>query len=48
MLTIEEVRFLRALPVEHLAGRAGVTEVWMSKFRSIGKYGALMPAVRER
>ena len=47
-LTLPEVSLLRALPVERLTGRIGVTEVWASHYRAIAKYGMLLPALRER
>lgn len=48
MLTLEEVMLLRAFPVEFLSERPGVTEVWSSRYGSTGKYGMLLPALRER
>lgn len=47
MLTLEEVRLLRVLPVERLSNRSGVKEVWGSRYGSVGKYGMLRPALRE-
>ena len=47
-LTLEEVTMLRALPVEKLERRPGVTEIWASDYGSIGKYGMLKPARREQ
>ncbi len=48
LLTLEEIKSLRALPLDRLASRPGVREVWASKYGSSGKYGMLLPAVRER
>jgi len=48
MLTLEEVRLLRSLPVEHLINRSGMTEVWASRYGQNGRYGVLFPAHRER
>jgi len=47
-LTLEEVAMLRALPVERLITRPGVTQVWVSNYGSTGKYGMLYPPWRER
>lgn len=47
MLTLEEVRFLRSLPLDRLSKRPSVNEVWVSKYGSSGKYGMLLPAMRE-
>jgi len=47
-LTLEEIRLLRALPVERLPERPGVSEVWASRYGKTGKYGTLLPAQRER
>jgi len=47
MLTFEEVQLLRSLPIDRLATRPGVTEVWSSRYGSSGKYGMLYPAKRE-
>jgi len=47
MLTLEEIQLLRALPVDRLSNRPGVTEVWSSRYGSTGKYGMLYPAKRE-
>ena len=47
-LTLDEVALLRTLPVEKLANRPGVTEVWASEQRMNGKYPWLFPAQRER
>jgi len=46
-LTVEEVQQLRSMPLECLADRPGVTEIWFSKYGSSGKYGMLLPAQRE-
>jgi len=48
LLTLQEVSLLRALPVERLSNRPGVTEVWASGYGSSGKYGMLLPSQRER
>jgi len=48
LLSLEEIRFLRTLPVDSLYNRPGVREVWLSKYGSSGKYGMLYPARRER
>ncbi|MCK4828856.1 hypothetical protein KA005_74720 [bacterium] len=48
MLALEEVQMLRALPLDQLSDRPGVRELWFSKYGSIGKYGMLLPAQRER
>jgi hypothetical protein len=48
MLTLEEVRLLRSLPIEHLFTRPGVIEVWASRYGQSGKYGMFLPAQRER
>lgn len=48
MLTLEEVRLLRSLPIDRLKERQGVNEVWVSYYGSVGKYGMLLPAQRER
>ncbi|MFO1423664.1 MAG: hypothetical protein U1F70_08440 [Candidatus Competibacteraceae bacterium] len=47
-LTLAEVFLLRALPVERLSGRPGVTEVWVARYGKSGEYGILLPALRER
>lgn len=47
MLSIEEVQLLRALPVDRLSSRPGVTEVWSSAYGKTGKYGMLQPGKRE-
>jgi hypothetical protein len=47
-LTLAEVSLLRALPVERLPGRLGVTEIWVARYGESGKYGILLPALRER
>jgi len=46
-LTLEEVGYLRALPLHHLPKRPGVKEIWFSSYGSSGKYGMLLPAQRE-
>jgi len=48
LLTLQEVSLLRALPVDRLSSRPGVTEVWASKYGSSGKYGMFLPSQRER
>jgi len=48
LLTLEEVKLLRTLPIERLPDRPGVREVWVSQYGSSGKYGMLQPAWRER
>lgn len=48
LLTLEEVTLLRALPVDNLAGRPGVVEVWASRLGQTGRYPWLLPARRER
>jgi len=47
-LSLPEVSLLRAFPVDRLANRPGVTEVWSSRYGSSGKYGMLLPPLRER
>ena len=47
-LHLEDIRLLRARPVDTLADMRGVTEVWRARFISIGKYGALAAGARER
>lgn len=47
-IALDEIRFLRVLPLERLPGRAGVTEIWASKRDMNGKYPWLFPAQRER
>lgn len=47
-LTLAEVSLLRALPVERLPDRVGVTEVWAARFGKNSEYGILLPALRER
>ncbi len=47
-LTLAEVSLLRALPVERLPDRLGVTEIWAARYGASGKYGILLPALRER
>lgn len=47
-LTLAEVSLLRSLPVERLSGRLGVTEIWAARYGASGKYGILLPALRER
>jgi hypothetical protein len=48
MLALEEVQMLRALPLDQLSERPGVRELWFSKYGSVGQYGMLLPAQRER
>jgi len=48
MLAFEEVQLLRTLPLDRLSKRPSVVEVWVSKYGSSGKYGMLLPAMRER
>jgi hypothetical protein len=48
LLSLQEVSLLRALPVDRLPYRPGVTEVWSSRYGSSGKYGMLLPPLRER
>jgi hypothetical protein len=47
-LTIDEIFFLRALPLDQLSSRPGITEVWFSRYSQSGKYGMLQSAKRER
>ncbi|MFO1421941.1 MAG: hypothetical protein U1F59_13585 [Candidatus Competibacteraceae bacterium] len=47
-LSLNEVKLLRMLPVERLASRPGVTEVWASTKDKTGMYPWLLPARRER
>ncbi|MCF8146203.1 MAG: hypothetical protein K9N21_20030 [Deltaproteobacteria bacterium] len=47
-LSLQEVILLRALPVDRLPYRPGMTEVWSSRYGSSGKYGMLLPPLRER
>ncbi len=47
-LMLDEVMLLRTLPVEKLAKRPGVAEVWVSERRMNGKYPWLCTAKRER
>jgi len=47
-LTLEEVYYLRTLPIDALARRCGVREIWCSHFGSSGKFGVFLPAHRER
>lgn len=48
LLTLAEVRLLRALPLQRLSDRPGVTDVWAAHYGKSGKYGILLPARRER
>lgn len=47
-LSLLEIALLRALPLQSLSRRPGVTQVWFSRYGMSGKYGMLLPAVRER
>jgi len=47
-LSLDEVILLRLLPIDRISKRPGVTEVWSSNYGSTGKYGMLLPAMRER
>ncbi len=46
-LELAEVRLLRALPIDRLPRRPGVTQIWASRYGTNGKYGMLLPARRE-
>lgn len=50
LFNLQEVTYIRTLPVERLSERvgAGFSSVWMSQYGSSGKYGMLLPARRER
>lgn len=47
-LSLAEVSLLRLLSIDRLFIRPGVTEVWTARYGTSGKYGMLLPALRER
>lgn len=47
-LALAEVSLLRVLPIDRLLGRPGVTEIWAARYGTSGKYGMLLPALREQ
>jgi hypothetical protein len=48
VLTLEDVYYLRTLPIEALTRRRGVREIWSSHYGSSGKFGIFLPAHREQ
>jgi len=46
MLSLPEIRFLRALNFDSLSRRPGVGSVWASSFGTNGRNGMLLPARR--